>query len=56
LISCSTGVGETVLDPFAGSGSTLLAAAEEGRHYIGFEEDNDYQSRFKRELRKRTDG
>lgn len=56
LISCSTGVGETVLDPFAGSGSTLLAAAEEGRHYIGFEEDDDYQSRFKRELRKRTDG
>lgn len=29
--------GDTVLDPFMGSGSTALACMEEGRHCIGFE-------------------
>ena len=28
---------DLVLDPFAGSGTTCLAAKKEGRHYIGFE-------------------
>jgi len=27
----------TVLDPYCGSGTTLVAAAETGRHYIGFD-------------------
>jgi site-specific DNA-methyltransferase (adenine-specific) len=51
LITNSTGKGETVLDPFAGSGSTLLAAAAEDRHYIGFEASETYADRFRRELR-----
>lgn len=29
--------GETVLDPFAGSGTTAVAAALEGRHSVGYE-------------------
>jgi len=51
LITNSTGKRETVLDPFAGSGSTLLAADAADRHYIGFERDDSYADRFTRELR-----
>jgi DNA modification methylase len=51
LIENSTGKQETVCDPFAGSGSTLLAAADAGRHYIGFEQTDTYRDRFTRELR-----
>jgi site-specific DNA-methyltransferase (adenine-specific) len=54
LIENSTGKQETVLDPFAGSGSTLLAAAEANRHYIGFEQSEKYSSRFKKEMREVT--
>lgn len=50
LIENSSGQNEVVLDPFAGSGSTLLAAAESGRYYIGFEIETKYEPEFKRSL------
>lgn len=42
LIEIFTRPGDTVLDVFAGSGSTLLAAAELGRTAVGFELNPDY--------------
>ena len=42
LVRTYTNAGDTVLDTFAGSGTTCLAAMEEGRHYIGMEKEQQY--------------
>ena len=36
---------ETVLDPYMGSGTTALAAKKVGKHFLGFEiDDNHYKT------------
>ena len=42
LIRMFSFVGDTVLDPFLGTGTTTIAAAKTGRHSIGFEVDEHY--------------
>lgn len=42
LVRLVTPPGGLVLDPFAGSGTTLLAALEEGRRAIGIERESKY--------------
>ena len=42
LIHLYSFVGDNVLDPFMGSGTTAEAAIETGRHYIGYEINEEY--------------
>ena len=50
LIKAFSRLGEIVADPFAGSGSTLMAAKTLGRDYIGVEMDVTYHTIAKRRL------
>jgi site-specific DNA-methyltransferase (adenine-specific) len=51
LILCSTNEGALVLDPFAGSGTTLLACKETGRNCIAFEKDASYEPIIRKRAR-----
>jgi len=51
LIELTTREGQTVLDPFAGSGSTLVAAKNLQRHYVGFEAVPEYVATCKERLK-----
>lgn len=42
FIQLYTFEGDVVLDPFCGSGTTCIAALKTGRHYVGFDINEDY--------------
>ena len=50
LISAFTKPGDIVGDPFAGSGSTLIAARELGRRFIGIDLDPDHHRTARQRL------
>ena len=51
-IIASTNVGDTVLDPFFGSGTTGAVAKKLGRHYVGIEQDEAYAAIAKKRIGK----
>jgi DNA modification methylase len=52
LIRMFSFVGDTVLDPFVGTGTTMISAAATGRNSIGIEIDPDYLEYAYQRLRK----
>ncbi len=52
IIRVSTNPGDLVLDPFAGSGTTLATAKRLGRRYLGIELSDEYAERVRERLRK----
>jgi DNA modification methylase len=51
IIRCCSNPGETVLDPFGGSGTTLVVAKKLERQWIGFELSKDYVDKIKARLK-----
>lgn len=55
LIRMFSFAGDTVLDPFVGTGTTMLAAARWGRHSVGVEIEPSYMRYAERRLRSELD-
>ena len=50
IMVSSTNIGDTILDPFLGSGTTAVMAKKLQRNFIGFEQDKDYIKLAKKRL------
>jgi site-specific DNA-methyltransferase (adenine-specific) len=50
IIRACSNEGDTVLDPFGGSGTTLVVAKKLGRRYLGFELSPEYAARIQARL------
>ena len=50
IIRASSNKGETVLDPFGGSGTTLAVAKKLGRSFLGMELSDDYADKISARL------
>ncbi|NBT35563.1 MAG: site-specific DNA-methyltransferase [Betaproteobacteria bacterium] len=51
IVAVSSSPGDTILDPFAGSGTTLVAAVGMGRNAVGIELNKSYCAAAERRLR-----
>ncbi len=56
VIRACSDEGQTVLDPFGGSGTTLAVAKKLNRHYLGFELSADYVKQIRQRLRSVSPG
>lgn len=56
IIKCCSNEDEVVMDPFAGSGSTLITAKKLGRRFLGFELSPDYTKQVDERLAKTNVG
>lgn len=56
LIRMFSFAGDTVLDPFSGTGTTTIAAINCGRNSIGYEIDDHYVSMARRRISDKTSG
>ena len=55
LIQLYTFVGDVVLDPFCGSGTTCLSALKSGRHYVGYDIEEKYVALANERIRQYSD-
>lgn len=55
IIKMTSDVGDTVLDPFLGSGTTVVAALKLHRKGIGFELDRSYENEILKRMGNETD-
>lgn len=56
IIKVSSNPGELVLDPFGGSGTTLVVAKKLGRRYLGFELSKTYAKQIRARLEAVSEG
>jgi len=52
IILAGSNVGDVILDPFMGSGTTAVVAKKLGRHYLGYEIEEEYCEMAKERLNK----
>ena len=56
IVRLCSNEGDVVLDPFAGSGTTLSVAKKLGRQYLGYELSKEYVSHIKKRLKQAKEG
>ncbi len=56
LIQLYTFEGDVVLDPFCGSGTTCIAAIRSNRHYVGFDNNEEYVELARKRIDKYING
>lgn len=54
LVFNSSEEGQTILDPFMGSGTTAIACIKEKRHFIGFELNKEYFDKAQQRIKNET--
>ena len=51
IIKASSNPDDVVLDPFNGSGTTIVSAATQGRHFVGIDQSKEYVTHARKRLK-----